>query len=48
VTHVADRRPVGDQLHGLHLQLLRRLGGEEPVTHVADHRPVGDLAARHG
>jgi hypothetical protein len=36
------------QLHGLHLQLLRHLGGEAAVAHVADRRPVGDLAVRHG
>jgi hypothetical protein len=36
------------QLHGLHLQLLCRLGGEAPATHVTDRRPVDDLAARHG
>jgi hypothetical protein len=35
------------QLHGLHLQLLRRLGSEGPAAYVADHRLVGDLAARH-
>jgi hypothetical protein len=36
------------QLHGLHLQLLSRLGGEAAATHVANRRPVGNLAARHG